>query len=149
MKSTLMRVFAFAMFCLFSSCTFLTSVSDSVSSAMGSISTSLNSMSGSISGISSSSTGAASAASLQYKNDVGLLTVLHLRGRSSADGFKRDLSDVALRHGVLDWESNGITFLGVGQGLKKAGVSETEFKNFLARIASPDAARLVQKGYES
>jgi hypothetical protein len=130
-------------------CTFLTSVSDSVSSAMGSISTSLNSMSGSISGISSSSSGGASAASLQYKNDVGLLTVLHLRGRSSADGFKRDLSDVAARHGVADWESNAFTFLGVGQGLKRAGVSQSEFNEFLARVAAPDAAGLVKRGYDS
>ncbi len=133
----------------FTNCTLLTSVSDSVSSAMGSISTSLNSMSGSLSSISSSSGGAASDASQQYKNDVGLLTILHLRGRSSAEGFKRDLSDVAARHGVSDWESNGTTFLGVGRGLKRAGVSESEFKDFLARVSSPDVARLVQRGYDS
>lgn len=147
--SAALRAAAVLILLSFSSCTFLTSVSDSVSSAMGSISTSLNSMSGSISGISSSSGGEASSASLQYKNDVGLLTILHLRGRSSADGFKRDLSDVAARHGVADWESNGITFLGVGQGLKRANVSESEFKEFLAKVASPDAARLIQRGYDS
>ena len=151
MKSTCIARYASVLLflSLFSSCTFLTSVSDSVSSAMGSISTSLNSMSGSISGISSSSGGEASSASKQYRNDVGLLTILHLRGRSSADGFKRDLSDVAAKHGVADWESNGTTFIGVGQGLKRAGVSESEFRDFLARLASPSAAGLVKRGYES
>lgn len=107
-------------------------------------------MSGSISGISSSSSGGEeSSASQHYKSDVGLLTILHLRGSSSPEGFKRDLSDVAARHGVSDWESNRTTFLGVGQGLKRAGVSQSEFKDFLSQVASPDAARLVQKGYDS
>lgn len=57
--------------------------------------------------------------------------------------FEADISRIAFRHGITNWESEEFTYLGIGEGLRKAELPEKE----LSRIASElsDGNKLIEK----
>ena len=85
-----------------------------------------------------------------FHNDVSD----HARTVVAQGGDARDISDgvadIAQSYGVTDWEVVDATFVGIGHGLAKAGVSATalaEFQNALAN--NPQRAELIAAGFRS
>lgn len=130
--------------------------SDSISTSSDSVSTILTSPS-TASGSSSNGDGGddeeekkVEQTTTLYEEDIAALTVLYLKQEKGDDEFKRQIADVAVSHGINDWEQEESTFTAMGIGLKRAGVAEkaiqetTYFKN----LATSDY-KLVMEGYQN
>jgi len=98
---------------------------------------------------SSSSSGGGSKQS--YRDDVRDYTAAYVQSSADVAGFERGLGDVAKRHGVTNWEADSTTYVGIGQGLAKAKVSDATFLAFKQNLANGDAdkAAAIQQGYDS
>jgi hypothetical protein len=141
----------------FWNCAIFTSVStssqssNSISTSVQSISTSLNSISsissslGSVSGSSSSKKDKEKDA--LYKRDVRDLTFLIVQSNQDSD-FTHEIQTLAFRHGLSDWRNLESSFLGIGEGLKKAGIKDKEFSNIAKGISKyPKHFQLLLNGY--
>jgi hypothetical protein len=65
--------------------------------------------------------------------------------------FQRDLSTIAEGHGVTDWEQDEDTYLAIGRGLAKAGLSGQRFQQLAVQLSnqSENQLALVKSGYET
>jgi hypothetical protein len=109
------------------------------------------SMSGSVEGLSRSSGSPAGGSDLRsaFRQDVRILTAASAE-RGPLDGaFVRDVSRLALRHGIDDWEREPDALVAIGAGLRQAGVPEGELEAVLARIGRTEARdrTLVREGF--
>lgn len=87
----------------------------------------------------------------EYRTDVRDYTQAYVKSGGDFDSFTRGLSEIASKHGVSNWESDDNTFVGIGQGLKKAGVTSTQFGVWKTNLShgDPGKAAAMQKGYDS
>ncbi len=103
------------------------SVSYSLEQSSDSVSTSLDSLT-SITSISTSSSGGegenVSVTAKIYEEDVAAATVLYVSGEKNKGMFQRQVTSIARNHGISDWEREASTFVGMGMGLRRAGVAE-------------------------
>ena len=65
------------------------------------------------------------------------------------EDFQAALSDVARRHGIVDWEASRATYVGIGQGLAQANVRGNDLDRIERRLAGDDASRreALRAGY--
>jgi hypothetical protein len=119
------------------------SISDSISGS----STSISDSSESSSPASDAKTAARDAL---YREDVRDFTAAHVRGAGDVASFQRGLAEVALRHGVTDWEAVPATWSGVGEGLRRAAASASEVDALSAALAGddPDRRREIERAYD-
>jgi len=138
---------------IFTSASTSSQSSNSISTSVQSISTSLNSISsissslGSVSGSSSSKKDKEKDA--LYQKDVRDLTFLIVQANQDSN-FTHEIQTLAFRHGLSDWRYHESSFLGIGEGLKKAGVKESEFSNIAKGISKyPKQFQLLLNGYKT
>jgi hypothetical protein len=114
------------------------SISDSVSSSFESSSASL-----------ASSSGSSSRERENYRNEVRDYTSAYVKSGGQFDNFTRGLDSVAARHEVTNWEADQDTYVGIGAGLKAAGVTTEQFKVWQANLSNGDATKAasMEKGY--
>ncbi len=103
------------------------------SNSISKLSDSVQSISGSLQSISGSSSGGGKAQMQVYRMDIRDLTAIYYKNGFDKE-YNNDLAQVAQKNGILNWESDPTTYIGIGEGLKKAQVNEYEFKEFLAKI---------------
>jgi len=86
-----------------------------------------------------------------YRDDVRDFTAAYVQSGGQFDQFNRGLGNVAAKHGVSNWESDSTTYVGIGEGLKKAGVSATALTVWKSNLAGSDSSKgaAIQKGYDS
>jgi hypothetical protein len=69
----------------------------------------------------------------------------------SGDDFMRGISKIAKKHGISDWESYKYTYIGIGQGLKAAGIPKDQIKElpYLKGLMIGNEKRLdyIKQGY--
>jgi hypothetical protein len=109
----------FVTFTLLTGC----SISYSTGKSSDSISASFDSISGS--SASGGETAAISAANL-YVEDVVAATVHYASNRENSEQFLHAISNIARRHGIVDWEREDMTYGAMGRGLRRAGVTEQQ-----------------------
>lgn len=114
------------------------SISDSVSSSFESSSASL-----------ASSSGSSSRERESYRNEVRDYTSAYVKSGGQFDNFTRGLDSIAARHKVTNWEADQDTFVGIGAGLKAAGVTKEQFAVWQTNLTNGDAtkAAAMQKGF--
>lgn len=129
--------------------------SRSTSKVLGSVSKSLKSISKSIKSVSGSLSDSSSDDDEEKKDeaylfDVKIFTAAFVRSNGSEVEFQRDLSGIAQKHGLTYWEKEPSTYLGIGSGLRMAGLQKDELNLFLDSFSARDrnAARTIRKGYE-
>ena len=113
---------------------FLTScsISYSVEGSSDSIAGSLDSISASFESFTSISTSSGSekeeveAALLRFKEDIKGLTRVSLASRDNHEIFERQITEVAMQYGILDWEYVPATCMAIGNGLREGGVAESD-----------------------
>jgi len=101
---------------------------------------------------SSSSSGSSSRnRAEEYRNDVRDYTAAYVQSGGQFEAFATGLSSIASKHGVSNWESDDNTYVGIGQGLKKAGVTSNGLGVWKTNLAGGDSAKAaaIQKGYDS
>ena len=111
------------------------------------------SVSGSFEGLSTSSGSGGGVAQVPdpYRDDVRVYTAAVL-GREPAEGrFSRDLGRIALRHGISHWEGHPSTFLGLGAGVRGAGLAEGDLDSLLGRLGheGPRERELALEGFRA
>jgi hypothetical protein len=121
----------------------------SVSASSKSIQSSLESSSSPFES-SSASSGAETAREANYRADVRDYVGAWAKSGGTYADFQQSIADLAQQHGITDWQGNRYTWLGVGEGLRKAGVQgvalDTYVKNFSE--GNPTRAQLMRQGYD-
>jgi hypothetical protein len=117
------------------------SISDSISSPF----------SWSSDSIASSSRSSSRNRAEDYRNDVADYTQAQVQSGGDFPTFTRGLGAIAAKHGVSDWESDSNTYVGIGQGLKRAGVTQTQVDVWETNLSHGDKSKAsaIQSGYDS
>jgi hypothetical protein len=78
-------------------------------------------------------------------------TAAYVKSGGRLDDFKRRLGELAKERGITDWETNLVTYEGIGRGLGKAKVSEVELQTYTSNLAGPDPARAkaIKEGFDA
>jgi len=86
-----------------------------------------------------------------YQHDVSDYTAKFAASEGNVQSFQRDLSSIAEGHGVTDWEQDDATYLAIGRGLAKAGVSGQRYQLLSVQLSNqnPSQLALVNSGYET
>lgn len=142
-----------ALFCSFLMMQTGCSISYSLEKSSDSVSASLDSLT-SITSISTSSPGGeegkVDATGSLYEEDVAAVTVLYVSREKTTDEYQRQVTSIARNHGISDWEQEMTTFIGMGRGLRRAGISEDSIPNlpYFRSIADGSNYSEVLKGYK-
>lgn len=86
-----------------------------------------------------------------YRDDVRDYTQAYVKSGGDFSAFSRGLGNIAAKHGVSNWEADTTTYVGIGEGLKKAGVTQMQLEVWKTNLAAGDASKAaaMQKGYDS
>ena len=87
---------------------------------------------------------------LAYERDVRDTTARHAAaGIPDVRALEREVAAVAATYGVTDWEQDAHTYVGIGRGLAKAGVSEPELDRFTTALSHADSRyrEWIRTGY--
>lgn len=118
-----------------------------------SISYSFGKSSDSVSSISDSSSPSDDDEKTAYSQDVRELTVAYSRSGDRPEEYMREIGHIARIHGITNWEQQETTYVAIGEGLRRAGIKETEVKDvsFLKGMidGNPVALQYVHQGYTS
>ena len=100
---------------------------------------------------SSDSSSPAGDAASAYQRDVTDYTAKFATSDGDIQSFQRDLSAIAEGHGVTDWERDDATYLAIGTGLAKAGVSGERYQLLSVELSNQNQSHLylVNSGYEA
>ncbi|MGD9764288.1 MAG: putative lipoprotein [Candidatus Binatia bacterium] len=84
-----------------------------------------------------------------YREDVADYTQAYVQSGGQIDAFERGLDNIAKKHGVSNWEADEDTYVGIGAGLRRAGVTPEQFAVWKTNLSQGDAQRAawMQKGY--
>lgn len=86
-----------------------------------------------------------------YVKDISTYADAIGGSRISGDDFMRGISKIAKKHGISDWESYKYTYIGIGKGLKAAGISRAQLQDlsYLKGLLSGNEKRLdyIKQGY--
>ena len=106
------------------------------SDSLQSISKSVKSISTSVTSILSSSSGKNEEKKKEsFKNDIRETTAMHLVAGLNSEEFEYDLARIAMNHGISNWKRESYTYLGIGEGMKKAGVKKSEISKMNLPLA--------------
>jgi len=102
---------------------------------------------------SSSPSDSADSANKTYRSDLSNFTAIAVKSGKSAEDFLRGLSHVAEEFGITHWERERATYLGIGAGLRQAGVKEAELTQlgFIKTLTAqePQTMNTILEGYQS
>ena len=98
----------------------------------------------------SSSRSSSQGRSVEYEADVRDYTEAYVRSGGEFDKFTSGLSRLASKHGISNWEEDPATYTGIGRGLKKAKVTQTQLEVYETNLSKgdPQKARNIVKGYD-
>lgn len=61
-----------------------------------------------------------------YDDDVMAATMSFAKKKGTSNDFQNQISAIAKKHGITDWESEQITFTAMGKGLQQAGIAQED-----------------------
>jgi len=95
------------------------------------------------------SSSASSSPENAYREEVKDFTASFVKGGGNGAQLKQEIGEIAEKRGISDWESNEATYVGIGKGLHKAGLKQTELEGYAAAIAENEQQRdWMQAGYD-
>jgi len=98
-----------------------------------------------------SSFGGGDSASLdqKYSRDLAAVSATFVDTPTQEAALVRDVTRVAEVHGISDWESVDVTWLGIGVGLRQAGMSEPQAVALVARVFGDEGATRTAAALEA
>jgi hypothetical protein len=100
---------------------------------------------------STSSSGSSSPSSREgaYREDVADYTSTWIKSGGGPETFLSGIAPIAERHGITNWESDEITYEGIGRGLKDSGITGTRYTDLKQQLSGGDplAAGWIDEGY--
>ena len=95
------------------------------------------------------SSSASSSPEDAYREEVKDFTASYLKSGGDASRLEQEIGKIAEKRGISDWETNEATYVGLGKGLHKAGLKQTELDGYKAAIADNEKqADWMQDGYD-
>jgi hypothetical protein len=87
----------------------------------------------------------------RYLEDVRSYTAANVRGGVPLETFQKELGDLARAHGLTNWEDDGTTYLGIGEGLSDAAVGPAQLEMYKTSLSRSDPAKMqaIQRGYDT
>ena len=76
----------------------------------------------------------------EYARDLAAVSATFVDSPAQEALLVRDVTRVAEVHGISDWESVDATWLGIGVGLRQAGMSEPQAVALVARVFGDEGA---------
>jgi hypothetical protein len=85
-----------------------------------------------------------------YQGDVRDYTYAHVISGGNVANFQRDLGRIAERHGITNWEADTATYVGIGEGLRRANINSVELDAFKRNLSGGDTGKMqaIQRGYD-
>lgn len=85
-----------------------------------------------------------------YREDVADYAASVARSGGSPDRVLNGVGSIAAKRGIASWESSDATYVGIGQGLKRARVDALGLETWKLGLAEGDATRAVaiQRGFD-
>ncbi len=86
-----------------------------------------------------------------YQDDVRDYTEAYVRSSQNLAQFETGIGSLAEKHGISNWEADSNTWVGIGRGLRKAGINATQLDVYKTNLSKGDAerARYIQQGYDA
>lgn len=79
-----------------------------------------------------------------YARDIASVGAAFVGSAQPEGALREDVTHAAATHGITDWEGLEETWLGLGIGLRHAGLDEDETRDLVARVfGSPEAVMTV------
>ncbi len=101
-----------------------------------------NAASQSVSGSSSPDDEAEASPEARYRDDLRLASrAWATRDGGTSSDLAREIGDIALRHGIVDWQASSSTWVGVDAGLREAGLATAEVDRLLESLGRQEALR--------
>ncbi|MFZ4700597.1 MAG: putative lipoprotein [Candidatus Methylumidiphilus sp.] len=139
MSKPLLSIAVFTMIVLLSACSFSKSSS-----------TSSKSVSDSASSPSSSAPSSKAKKKTGYETDI-LDYTAEFVGAASTDtaAFRAKLSKIAANYGITQWDADQSTYVAIGKGLRKAGLSKTQYDTYKTSLGDsvPWKMQAIEQGY--
>lgn len=108
---------------------------------------------GSVSSMSGSS--ASSAASHHHHKsayfiDVRETTAAAIMAQAPRSEILRGISRAATQHGISDWESEQVSYVALGEGLRLGGLNENQIQTWISSLSNGNeqTARLIMQGFQ-
>ena len=102
---------------------------------------------------SESSSGSSSPESKEsaYRDDVRDYTAAYVKSGGQFDAFQRRIGELAKKHDITNWEENMATYEGIGAGLGRAKVSQTEVDAYKQNLGkgNPQKMEAIQRAYNA
>ena len=100
---------------------------------------------------SGSSSGSSKLNKETYQGDIRSYAEVSSRANSNVGEIERGLAAIGEKHGITNWEADMATYVGIGEGLAKAKVSQQKVDAYKNGLAQGDYAKsaAIQKGYEN
>jgi hypothetical protein len=104
----------------------------------------------SISSISASISGTA-VAGTEYQNDVRIATAAAVESGASSSDLLRNVTTVASKHGISDWEAESATYAAIGEGLRIGGADAATAEDLARQLTgnNNDARRILLQAYHA
>jgi len=98
-----------------------------------------------------SSSASSEGSETRYQNDVRDYTTAWVKSGGQLDAFQKKLGDLAKQYGVTNWEENEHSYVGIGEGLADAEVSDVQFETYRDNLGRSDPVKVkaIQKGYDA
>ena len=85
----------------------------------------------------------------EYARDLAAVSATFVDSTAQEALLVRDVTRVAEVHGISDWESVDATWLGIGAGLRQAGMSEPQAIALVARVFGDEGATRTAAALEA
>lgn len=73
-----------------------------------------------------------------------------LSSSTTPEAFRSKVGQIAQKYGILNWENDNDSYLVIGQGFRKANLSETKYQVFKASLLEgrPDKGIYIDQGFK-
>lgn len=83
-----------------------------------------------------------------YREQVQDFTGSYVKSGGDMSKLEQEIGKIAEQRGISDWESNQSTYIGIGKGLKAAGINQAQFDGYKATLShSEQQTQWLQDGY--
>jgi hypothetical protein len=86
-----------------------------------------------------------------YEKDIRDYTAEYVKSSdANIDAFRAKLGKIAAKYGVTQWDQDKSTYVAVGKGLRKAGLSKPQYDAFKTSLgdALPWKMQAIEEGYQ-
>jgi hypothetical protein len=86
-----------------------------------------------------------------YEHDIRDYTAEFAKSSTGGlESFRVRVGKIAEKHGITNWQEDKSTYVAIGKGLRKAGLSQPQYEAFKSSLtgSQPQKMEYIQEGYK-